>query len=293
MRAARPSGCFPTHLPGLRYTATHGGTQSVAAIAKISLHTNAARISGGSRDQRCPRDRCTGSTGLAGSPRRPRIMEGPLVSDTTEILSGGPTASEDAPAAAGATAPTSKSRSRGGPGLSSLLMPELQRIAQTLAIPGAGRMRKSQLIEAIEARQVGGGRQETSAARQGSDQRAASAGADATRPLKQDAMDADTFTRPGIGDGAQAGLGDAARGGIGSDKPASTSSASTRRPERPPAATPQLSAPATRGHRTAPAQRQRRPEWRSPRRRSPRQRSRKTGRPRTTPLRAAAERRSD
>ena len=144
-------------------------------------------------------------------------MEGPLVSDTTEILSGGPTASEDAPAAAGATAPTSKSRSRGGPGLSSLLMPELQRIAQTLAIPGAGRMRKSQLIEAIEARQVGGGRQETSAARRGSDQRAASAGADATRPLKQDAMEADAFTRPGIGDGAQVGLGDAARGGIGAD----------------------------------------------------------------------------
>ena len=48
---------------------------------------------------------------------------------------------------------TSKSRSRGGTGLSSLLMPELQRIAQTLGIPGAGRMRKGQLIEAIEARQ--------------------------------------------------------------------------------------------------------------------------------------------
>ena len=73
-------------------------------------------------------------------------MEGPLVSDTTEILSGAPTAPEDAPAAAGATASTSKSRSRGGTGLSSLLMPELQRIAQTLAIPGAGRIRKSQLV---------------------------------------------------------------------------------------------------------------------------------------------------
>jgi transcription termination factor Rho len=147
-------------------------------------------------------------------------MEGPLVSDTTEILSGAPAASEDAPAAAGATASTSKSRSRGGAGLSSLLMPELQRIAQTLAIPGAGRMRKSQLIEAIEARQGGGPRQETSAARPGSDPRAASAGAGATRPLKQDAMDSDTFTRPGIGDGVQAGLGEAsARSGIGTDGP--------------------------------------------------------------------------
>ncbi|HME65552.1 MAG TPA: transcription termination factor Rho [Streptosporangiaceae bacterium] len=167
-------------------------------------------------------------------------MEGPLVSDTTEILSGAPTAPEDAPAAAGATASTSKSRSRGGTGLSSLLMPELQRIAQTLAIPGAGRMRKSQLIEAIEARQGGGPRQESSAARppaggsrpaaaggqasrvvspgqQGSDQRAASAGADAARLQKQDAMEPDTYSRPGIGASAQSGLGDGAPAGIGAD----------------------------------------------------------------------------
>jgi len=176
-------------------------------------------------------------------------MEGPLVSDTTEILSGAPTAPEDAPAAAGATASTSKSRSRGGTGLSSLLMPELQRIAQTLAIPGAGRMRKSQLIEAIEARQGGGPRQESSAARpaagrsrpsaaggqaspaaaggqasrvvppgqQGSDQRAAFAGADAARLQKQDAMEPDTHSRPGIGASAQSGLGDGAPAGIGAD----------------------------------------------------------------------------
>jgi len=144
-------------------------------------------------------------------------MEGPLVSDTTEILSGAPAASEDAPAAAGATASTSKSRSRGGTGLSSLLMPELQRIAQTLAIPGAGRMRKNQLIEAIEARQGGGPRQQASVATKGPDQRAASAGADATRPQKQDAMEPDTHSRPGIGDSAPSGLGDGGRGGIGAD----------------------------------------------------------------------------
>src|SRR5271170_3153983 len=150
-------------------------------------------------------------------------MEGPLVSDTTEILGGAATASEDAPAAAGATASTSKSRSRGGTGLSSLLMPELQRIAQTLAIPGAGRMRKNQLIEAIEARQGGGPRQETTAARRGSDQRAASAGADATRPQKQDAMEPDTHSQPGIGASAQSGLGDGdprTHAGIGADGPA-------------------------------------------------------------------------
>ena len=100
-------------------------------------------------------------------------------------------------------------------------MPELQRIAQTLAIPGAGRMRKSQLIEAIEARQGGGSRQETSAARRGSDQRAASAGADVTRPQKQDAMEPETHS--GIGASAQSGLGDGdsrTRAGIGADGPA-------------------------------------------------------------------------
>jgi transcription termination factor Rho len=154
-------------------------------------------------------------------------MEGPLVSDTTEILSGATSASGDAPAgnsaapaAAGATEPTSASRSRGGAGLSSMVMPDLVRIAQTLGIPGAGRMRKGQLIEAIEARQGGGPRPDASAARKGSDQRAASAGADATRPVRQDAMEPDTFSRSGIGDSAQSGIGDvgpATRGGIGAD----------------------------------------------------------------------------
>jgi transcription termination factor Rho len=151
-------------------------------------------------------------------------MEGPLVSDTTELLSGASTASEGAPvgtsapsAAAGgpsegAVAPASKSRSRTGTGLSSLLMPELQRIAQTMGIPGAGRMRKGQLVEAIEARQGGGPRQETAAAKQSSGQRVAS-----TRPRKQGAMESGTDTGSGLGAAATPGLGDAARGGIGSD----------------------------------------------------------------------------
>jgi len=87
-------------------------------------------------------------------------MEGPLVSDTTELLGSASTASEDVPAgisappvAAGGSsegalgpegvlAPASKSRGRSGTGLSSLLMPELQKIAQTMGIPGAGKMRK-------------------------------------------------------------------------------------------------------------------------------------------------------
>ncbi len=96
-------------------------------------------------------------------------------------------------------------------------MPELQRIAQTMGIPGAGRMRKGQLVEAIEARQGGAPRQETGGGKQGSDQRVASAGADSTRLRKQGAMEPDTHTQPGIGDGAASGLGASARGGIGTD----------------------------------------------------------------------------
>jgi transcription termination factor Rho len=151
-------------------------------------------------------------------------MEGPFVSDTTELLGGAPSASEDAPAgnsaapaaAGGGTSRTSKSRSRGGAGLSSLLLPELQRMAQSMGIPGAGRMRKGQLVEAIQARQAGAG-----IADQGSDQRVASAGADSTRLRKQDAMEPDTRTQPGIGDSAAAGLGASGRGqgvGIGADR---------------------------------------------------------------------------
>jgi transcription termination factor Rho len=97
-------------------------------------------------------------------------------------------------------------------------MPELQRIAQTMGIPGAGRMRKGQLVEAIEARQGGGPRQEAGTAKQGSDQRVASAGADSTRPRKQGAMEPDTNTQSGIGAGATPGLGDSVRGGIGADE---------------------------------------------------------------------------
>jgi transcription termination factor Rho len=167
-------------------------------------------------------------------------MEGPLVSDTSELLNGASTASEDAPvgtsapsaAAAGpsegdlgstgAMAPAPKSRSRNGTGLSSLLMPELQRIAQTMGIPGSGRMRKGQLVEAIEARQGGGPRQEASTAKQGSDkqgsdQRVASAGADSTRPRKQGAMEPETNTQSGVGAGTTSGIGDSVRGGIGTD----------------------------------------------------------------------------
>src|SRR4029077_13346296 len=92
----------------------------------------------------------------------------------------------------------------------SLLLPELQRMAQSMGIQGAGRMRKGQLVEAIQVRQAG-----TGISYQGSEQRLASAGADSTRLRKQDGMEPATHTQPGIGDGAAAGLGASARGGIG------------------------------------------------------------------------------
>jgi transcription termination factor Rho len=146
-------------------------------------------------------------------------MEGPLVSDTTELLDA-PSASEGSPVG---TVEGSKSRGRGGIGLSTLLMPELQRIAQEMGISGTGRMRKSQLVEAIEARQ--GSQSPRSTAKKDSDQRGTSAGAGATRPLKQDAMELDTFSQTSIGASAEPGIGDSGQGGIGA---AATSAVQTR-----------------------------------------------------------------
>jgi transcription termination factor Rho len=137
------------------------------------------------------------------------------VSDTTELLNSAAPAREDSPIGNPASDPaagseenassSSRARDRVAAGLSSLLVPELQRIAQTLGIPGAGRLRKNQLIAAIEERQGGGGgsqpgRSEPGPAQQQSAPRAASAGAGASRPLKQDAMEADTSVQAGIGD---------------------------------------------------------------------------------------------
>ena len=161
-------------------------------------------------------------------------MEGPLVSDTTEVLSGATPASEESPighpaADPAGTAPRSSSRSGAGD-LSKLLVSDLQRIAQELGISGTGRMRKGDLVAAIQER-TGGGRSSARSASSGgrtsqapdqSATRGTSAGADAPRPLNQDAMEADTSVRPGIGDAAHAvgnGIGDApvsaGRAGVG------------------------------------------------------------------------------
>ena len=97
-------------------------------------------------------------------------MEGPLVSDTTEVLSGATPASEESPSGHPAadpagTAPRSSSRSGAGD-LSKLLVSDLQRIAQELGISGTGRMRKGDLVAAIQER-TGGGRSSARSASSG------------------------------------------------------------------------------------------------------------------------------
>src|ERR1700761_12692 len=97
-------------------------------------------------------------TGVEKTPRRPRIMmEGPLVSDTTEVLSGAAPASEEPPVGQPAAAAESRSSGRSGGDLSKLLVSDLQRLAQELGISGTGRMRKGDLVAAITER-TGGGR---------------------------------------------------------------------------------------------------------------------------------------
>src|ERR1039458_7804645 len=102
-----------------------------------------------------------------------------------------------------------------------MLLADLQRLAQSMGITGTGRMRKSQLIEAIQSKQGGGGGVATqgqqgapaqdsgpsaangSGALDNSVQRGASAGAGAPRHREQDAMESDTTTQPALGNAAQ------------------------------------------------------------------------------------------
>ena len=217
-------------------------------------------------------------------------MEGPLVSDTTEVLSGAASASGESPigqpaADLAATAPRSAGRSGGD--LSKLLVSDLQRIAQELGISGTGRMRKGDLVAAITER-TGGGRSAARAASSGgrasgtssqSATRGSSAGADAPRPLNQDAMEADTTVRPGIGETAaapgngvaveRAGLGEAPAGGsrhgLGESVPAGQPSLSAPRDANGAAVngTAATAEPATESGAEAPGQDSRRERSRS------------------------------
>ncbi len=159
-------------------------------------------------------------------------MEGPLVSDTTELLSDAGPASGDSPIGHSATDSADgarRSAGRNGGDLSKLRVSDLQGLAQQLGISGTARMRKGDLVAAIQERQ-GAGRAAAASEkpREKSATRVAPAGAGAPRPLNQDAMEADTSVRSGIGDAApaSAGIGEAARSassgqaGIGEDRPA-------------------------------------------------------------------------
>jgi len=135
----------------------------------------------------------------------------------------------DVDAGAGAAAKAGAGRG-GGSGLSAKLLPELQRMAQSMGIVGVGRMRKGQLIEAIEERRrsgqaaEGGGtadratRGSKGAANDNPVQRGVPAGAGATHSLEQDAMRSETSMSPGLGGAQAGGIGEAPyrdSGGVG------------------------------------------------------------------------------
>ena len=155
-----------------------------------------------------------GAGAVAGTPAGPGLSP-------PEAGAAGRAPGSDAPA--GETV-TDKPTRRGGSGLSGMLLADLQRLAQSMGITGTGRMRKSQLIEAIQSKQGGGGGAATrsqqgapaqdsgrpagppagigSGALDNSVQRGASAGAGAPRHREQDAMESDTTTQPALGNAA-------------------------------------------------------------------------------------------
>src|SRR5258708_31889320 len=143
----------------------------------------------------------------------PEFWEGPLVSEPTEFFTGTRDLPGDAPhrsdppesrpgTAAAVTAPSATTREPGGGarapgrGLNGMLLTDLQRLAQSMGITGVGRMRKSQLIEAIQSRQggpaAGPARSDTASAASGhSATRGAPAGGDAPRPRERGTMETD------------------------------------------------------------------------------------------------------
>jgi transcription termination factor Rho len=127
-----------------------------------------------------------------------------------------------------------------------MVLPDLQRIAQSLGITGTARMRKGQLIAAIEERRQGGPQSTGTSGGSGdgvrasgptqvareqlpplheikisdkSDQREAPAGAGVDRTFEQDAMEPQTSIQPGLGTTSATGIGEGTRPadtGIGS-----------------------------------------------------------------------------
>ncbi|MDP9431717.1 MAG: transcription termination factor Rho [Actinomycetota bacterium] len=85
------------------------------------------------------------------------------MSDSTDLLTdvqpagGTATGGTESSSADSAATTVRRRRSSGGGGLAAMVLPELQAMAAGLGITGTGRMRKGQLIEAIQAKQGGGG----------------------------------------------------------------------------------------------------------------------------------------
>jgi transcription termination factor Rho len=173
-----------------------------------------------------PTDLLTGSAAAsAGSPTQP---ETPDLQPATAATAGSTDPVTRDPAGQGGSGPARAARPDAEPaggqasrsastGLSGMLLPELQRMAQSMGITGTARMRKSQLVEAIQNRQ-GGQTAAPHATRRGavldnSAQRVASAGADAPRHREQDDMEPDRTTQQGPGEGTYP----AASGGGGAD----------------------------------------------------------------------------
>ncbi|MFD9598017.1 Rho termination factor N-terminal domain-containing protein, partial [Kitasatospora sp. NPDC059973] len=75
------------------------------------------------------------------------------MSDTTDLMGARPDA-EASDAAAAPAAPARRRRTAAA-GLDGLVLAELQKLASTLGISGTGRLRKSQLIEAIKEKSGG------------------------------------------------------------------------------------------------------------------------------------------
>jgi len=76
------------------------------------------------------------------------------VSDSTDLLDAPSAGAGDPAAEPTATKPARKTAAR-KPGLSGMVLAELQGLAAELGITGTARMRKGQLIEAIKERQGG------------------------------------------------------------------------------------------------------------------------------------------
>ena len=152
----------------------------------------------------------TGSSGVSeASPGQSGAPEGRTAEDaaTGAAASGAPPTRG---AAAGETV-TDRASRRGGSGLSGMLLPELQRLAQSMGITGVGRMRKGQLIGVIQEKQGGGSGGAPSgdggSAFDNSAQRGTSAGAGALRHREQDAMESDISRQSGLAGGTPAASG--------------------------------------------------------------------------------------